>query len=187
MKSWLNTSGFTLLELMVVVAIIGILAAVAVPNYQSYQARSRVTEARMELGRFYQAMESIRIEFGGYATCLPATSYRFRKIGTDLHTTGDYYAIGLKEANTSHVTVMPAIKAKCSATASDHCFNANQFVAPGSAAKCGTTGIWEDAVVKSDGFKVVAHGNISRLKGDAETDVWSIDQDRNLVQERVGH
>lgn len=49
--------GFTLIELMIVVAIIGILAAIAVPAYQDYTIRSRVSEAASLSGAVRTAMD----------------------------------------------------------------------------------------------------------------------------------
>ena len=57
--------GFTLIELMIVVAIIGILAAIAVPAYQDYTIRSRVSEAASLSGGVRTAMDVAFSE--GYA------------------------------------------------------------------------------------------------------------------------
>jgi type IV pilus assembly protein PilE len=52
-----NNAGFTLIELMIVVAIIGVLAMVALPNYNDYITRSRITEAVSRLSDAKVRME----------------------------------------------------------------------------------------------------------------------------------
>ena len=65
--------GFTLIELMIVVAIIGILAAIAVPAYQDYTIRSRVSEAAALSGAVKTAMDVAFSE--GYALgSIPTTA-----------------------------------------------------------------------------------------------------------------
>lgn len=59
--------GFTLIELMIVIAIIGILATVAYPNYQESVAKSRRADAKGALTSFAVAMERYYSETGKYS------------------------------------------------------------------------------------------------------------------------
>jgi len=56
----MNTAqkGFTLIELMIVVAIIGILAAIAIPQYQNYISKSQVSRVMSEVGSMRTAAET---------------------------------------------------------------------------------------------------------------------------------
>ena len=59
--------GFTLIELMIVVAIIGILAAIAIPNFLRFQAKSKQSEAKTNLGGIFTAETAYNAEHDGFA------------------------------------------------------------------------------------------------------------------------
>ena len=69
-KNIQNYKGFTLVELMVVVSIIGILTAIGIPQFQNYQVRAKVSEAKLQLASIYSAETAFQADADTYASCL---------------------------------------------------------------------------------------------------------------------
>jgi prepilin-type N-terminal cleavage/methylation domain-containing protein len=76
-------AGFTLIELMMVVAILGILAVVAIPRYISYVHKAKTSEAVGFLSEIKARQESYRADFGEYCN-----------VSEGKWTTSDYYPAG---------------------------------------------------------------------------------------------
>lgn len=81
--------GFTLVELMVVVAIIGLLSAVAIPNFKKYQAKAKISEAKLQLSALYTAEAAFFSDYNMYAGCL-----RYMGFDPNGERTNRYYAVG---------------------------------------------------------------------------------------------
>lgn len=65
-----DSKGFTLIELMIVVAIIGILAAIAIPNFLRFQLKSKTAEAKTNIGAIKITQEAWKAENDFYANCV---------------------------------------------------------------------------------------------------------------------
>ncbi|MFZ4713030.1 MAG: type IV pilin protein [Bacteriovoracaceae bacterium] len=74
---------------MVVVAIIGLLSAVAIPNFKKYQAKSKTSEAKLQLAAAYTAITSFYSDYDYYSVCLNIMGF-----DPSDESEARYYAIG---------------------------------------------------------------------------------------------
>ena len=85
-KIRIEQAGMTLIELIIVIAVIGIIAGVAIPRYNYYVAKSKTREAVIALGSAYTAMETWYASYDRYGACL---------IQMGFSKPNGYYAVGL--------------------------------------------------------------------------------------------
>ena len=126
MKPTQSDQGFTLIELMIVVAIIGILAAIAIPNYMAYQAKARRSEVKANLGAITKseiAFQGEKSRFSGFSEIgwgITGVSQRFtyRTMTTDL--AGNPGAVEVRgpiSGNSAEHSLYPATSSQVSFTA----------------------------------------------------------------------
>lgn len=85
----INSGGFTLIELMIVVAIIGILSAIALPNYQAYVTRTNRVDAKDKLTQINFEMERFNNRNRRYTEDLTDLGYANNPLTSDK----GYYSI----------------------------------------------------------------------------------------------
>ncbi len=184
----MKNKGFTLVELMVVVAIIGISSSVAIPSFKKYQARSRTVEARHHLANIYVAQTAFYADYNTYATCLKQMGY-----DPSEEKNNRYYAIGFENSNNTLANA--AVQNGAASTCINGVFKFGAGKRIGTIEPIdekdlnakNTPGKWV-ATDKPQGFRAGALGIISSDSATPDTaDAWSIDEKKNFTHERVGY
>ena len=126
-RSHPHAHGFTLVEVMIVVAIIGILASIALPSYTRYVAQARRTEAQTALMDLAQRQERWRVNHASYGN--------YNDLG--FTETLDYYAFSVENVTaTTYTLKATAIGSQETADATCKTLTLNQNGTKGSLDSC---------------------------------------------------
>ena len=191
----LSQAGFTLVELMVVVAIIGVLATIAIPQYNKFTAKARQSEAKITMGAVGNVESVFAVENNSYTSCLGSIGFAregskfYYYVGFDTMpastcgSPGTLPCSGLSFINTAGTWTVGASCAT-TLTANEHYFEATtgdgSFVTR-AGGRPATTGL---SSVTGTTYVVSSQGYI--LAGATNNDTWTIDQNKNVTNVKSG-
>ena len=181
-----SSTGFTLVELMIVVAIIGILSAVAIPNFKRYQAKSKTSEAKLHIAAIYTGEIALSGDYDSFGTCIEFMGYS-RVAG------GTYYAVGFSTHNTTANGQVDTNAGFSSCTGTSNCCNYASANYGFSATKSvgGVTAAYTElaatSVVNNTGTTFLAEA-AGRITPDLTIyDRWTITADKLITESVVGY
>ena len=152
--------GFTLIELMIVVAIIGILAAIAIPDFLKFQAKARQSEAKTNLASVATSQIAYFAEHNNWGESFNRVGWAPQGSAKYKYTLSPGMAQGTCEGLTDMTT---------------DCYWGNVTCNNGPCAGTCTYNGGAPGVVNPSGFTAVAEGNID---SDTTTDCWGIDRQK---------
>jgi type IV pilus assembly protein PilA len=190
-KALKRQDGFTLVELMVVVAIIGLLSAVAIPNFKKYQAKSKTSEAKLQLSAVYTAQQAFFSDFDTYAVCLAFMGYNpVNEQAQRLYVVGFGTGTAIPAGIATILTQNGATGCNNALAPTSSIFPAGK-TSSGVAALTTFTNTDIATAVDVQTFTVGAMGivdtNFTALNGGTGASAFSINQNKQLVQLRAGY
>lgn len=169
-----SQAGFSLVELMVVVAIIGILATIAIPRVNRFIAKARQAEAQTNLSSIYTFNKNFYVEFQGYTNDFNAMGYipegKLRyNTGFNQGARGPQQYLDVK--GVAAYDGSTNTKAACDGTRCQVLYGANNAAAPN------LTGADTAIASPFDTFRAAAKAVLIR----GATDTWTITQDKLMT------
>lgn len=164
--------GFTLIELMIVVGIIGILVAIAAPNFSRYQSKARQSEAKIALAAIYSAEKSFFSEYSAYVGSLDS-------IGYAPEGNKRYYAVGF--TGTGGTTSVQGFGGTVTATPMY-----NRVNAPATWTNaCNNTMLTAHTTTPAADPSSFVAGAVGQIREGQACDVWQINENKQLVNTAV--
>lgn len=184
-----NERGFTMVEMMITVAIIGILSSMAGPSYSRMMARARQNEAKASLSELYYKEQSFFTEFNRYTMCLWQIGYEPNP-GAGRYYSSGYYNAFNATGGYDGINPAPCIMTMADPTwgsgggRNDATFIRNAWANSG-AAGLAPAGVY-DAGASPAGqyFRGAAWGSVYSQA--AVLDVWTITNEKVLTNIQVG-